>query len=1715
MSGCRADQLARLLLDLSYELCGHRGPEGAERSRARWCALRRALRHAWEVAASAAEATGLTSTEWPFSFTLSQLLLAFDAASDRAAVAAAFRQGHADARDAATAAASAAAMTSAGAMALTRQLRTLQCAVLSELLRLHRVVAVLPRRPDMSTSAVAAEVSEQCAAIRRRWGVSRTAADAVLESAPPPPGWWDAPEWREALQVLPSFSVEEAALILSLLLRFDAQYVEREQPATESAVLLLLLAVQSPAASPEERVKRWRTAVAVLGTWLRRLVRRATAKRPLPDRPVRMVLEALVNVSATLVAGCRPMEGGVSVTAGIATERSAGQWAQRATNGCLLLLLQLGSSSHSRPAHRDWTAWCCLVLYNLCRGEIGAALPIAELSEALRALALVVSLGGPGDADASLPATSVVLHWLSGRLRYAVLNALVANLAACEGKNDGERDVGPSADAPLMSSSLNSVFGPRKPSLSASVSSSELSDSRSGRHARHPASTLTTAHRAAVATGTVHLLLWALFGPQRVPVLMAEGLAAAVLPPVAQAALRWLAVSMPFAVELSSGLTFLLRHRTTELIGEWDAVLSLVDLMSQAVPGTAAERSPPLLEAMRALALQYLTLLEQPPSGALPPEVESGFLLERFKPLLDTDARLRMLELRIAAARPALGIGTWVDRQQHIMSAYFRDERECAVQLRAVRSLRDTLTRWRGLYADVLVGELVLPMLLGVYAAVMRDAGAGTDTSGSDTVRTECSALEAEVLDTVAVALAAPTSRPVFEHLARELLGIRLPTTGVALSALELYLREGEVCRACWLLRHLLDRYLGKWRSPTPERSAPLRERSADSHAVGAVAVVRFLRRLGTDHKYAGALRIDGKLLTAVFPTGISVEATSTGVRTGDAVVDIAAEGASSDMASGDPTATVTFPWRETLLHLLGVLRAAATTEPTGYPVPQSLLEEVLLCLRWLATDSVSVCEPVVSAEEWVAAVVAYLAQRPAEAPAEAMSVVSVRDEALALLDSLVHSSPSGHLGDGLRLRLTRAELAIAELRWRCRLSPSLMTVALLQHVTCMIAVACVGRTCPPAEQQLLQQLLRDLVEALRLCLRDDRSSARDVVAAAACQRARPRAMVALECLHTIAASVHELAHRAEMSSSGKGGGTAAAEWLAVASQEVCGPALEAVASCVWLWDGHDDQSAWTPAGASAVRLRRLAQTVFCSWCVLAADRATVQAGVRQLRQECVGGGDPRFASVIAEYAACYWPDGWHDRGPSWLLLRNGDGEGGTTTTTVHAALEGTWAVPASGSDLPLLVTARADGELTLELAIRRVTGSASMRLWLREPSWVWQPPRVEAGLGAMVTTSASTSRPTSTYAAYEAGRSAPAEASPLATAPPIRRAIPAAGDTQPALPTSRPSWRAADALTALRGLCNADRQQDASRSVPRLLTLRRMEHAVGQLFQRSGDHALLRLQVDKRALQVLDRIPPDEVHRVGVLYVGANQRAESDILSNVAGDRAYDAFCARLGVCLRLRTDWLFAYTGGLDYSGRDADGEFVVYHREAASQTIFHVTTLMPSATTPTGIESAGDAETATATDGIAGGKALVRKKRHVGNDHVNVFWCEGVGEERAAAASDIIPGAFNSVHITLMPLERPRGPPLVRVRVHALRPEVDAFGPLPPGSTHVLPADTAVTLVRATALHADTACQSVATTGMGTVGSAAVRFGEAAENWAKRLHHIQQHIERYSGL
>eukprot|EP00166_Cyanidium_caldarium_P006316 ctg_9.g5 len=209
-------------------------------------------------------------------------------------------------------------------MALTRQLRTLQCAVLGELLRLHRVVAVLPRRPNMPTSAVAADVSEQCAAIRRRWEASRTVTDAVLESAPTPPEWWDAPEWREALQVLPSFSVEEAELILSLLLRFDAQYMEREQPATESAVLLLLLAVQSPAASPEDRIKRRRTAVAVLGTWLRHLVRRATARRPLPERPVRMVLEALVNVSAALATDCRPMEGDVSATAGIATERLAG-----------------------------------------------------------------------------------------------------------------------------------------------------------------------------------------------------------------------------------------------------------------------------------------------------------------------------------------------------------------------------------------------------------------------------------------------------------------------------------------------------------------------------------------------------------------------------------------------------------------------------------------------------------------------------------------------------------------------------------------------------------------------------------------------------------------------------------------------------------------------------------------------------------------------------------------------------------------------------------------------------------------------------------------------------------------------------------------------------------------------------------------------------------------------------------------------------------------------------------------------------------------------------------------------------------------------------------------------------------------------------------------------------------------------------------------------
>jgi hypothetical protein len=145
------------------------------------------------------------------------------------------------------------------------------------------------------------------------------------------------------------------------------------------------------------------------------------------------------------------------------------------------------------------------------------------------------------------------------------------------------------------------------------------------------------------------------------------------------------------------------------------------------------------------------------------------------------------------------------------------------------------------------------------------------------------------------------------------------------------------------------------------------------------------------------------------------------------------------------------------------------------------------------------------------------------------------------------------------------------------------------------------------------------------------------------------------------------------------------------------------------------------------------------------------------------------------------------------------------------------------------------------------------------------------------------------------------------------------------------------------------------------------------------------------RALSTLDRAPVVDFHKVGVIYIGPGQHDEREILANTTGSRAYRAFLSKLGTLFRLQGNRR-VYTGGLD-TEMNMDGEFAYSWNNKISQMIFHTTTLMPTR---------------------EGDTSVSNKKRHVGNNYVNIFY----DESGLPFRFDTLPSQFNFINIVISP-------------------------------------------------------------------------------------------------
>ncbi|XP_050051923.1 GTPase-activating Rap/Ran-GAP domain-like protein 3 isoform X3 [Dermacentor andersoni] len=127
---------------------------------------------------------------------------------------------------------------------------------------------------------------------------------------------------------------------------------------------------------------------------------------------------------------------------------------------------------------------------------------------------------------------------------------------------------------------------------------------------------------------------------------------------------------------------------------------------------------------------------------------------------------------------------------------------------------------------------------------------------------------------------------------------------------------------------------------------------------------------------------------------------------------------------------------------------------------------------------------------------------------------------------------------------------------------------------------------------------------------------------------------------------------------------------------------------------------------------------------------------------------------------------------------------------------------------------------------------------------------------------------------------------------------------------------------------------------------------------------------------------------KFGVLYAEAGQSTDDEMFSNEVGSREFDRFVNLLGEKVRLK-GW-DKYRGGLDVKG-DMTGKHSVYTIYEGHEIIFHVSTLLPYS---------------------KDNKQQVERKRHIGNDIVNIIFLNGSYEDHCNFKPSMIKSQFTHI-------------------------------------------------------------------------------------------------------
>ncbi|RLP64969.1 hypothetical protein L150_03734, partial [Candida albicans Ca529L] len=181
----------------------------------------------------------------------------------------------------------------------------------------------------------------------------------------------------------------------------------------------------------------------------------------------------------------------------------------------------------------------------------------------------------------------------------------------------------------------------------------------------------------------------------------------------------------------------------------------------------------------------------------------------------------------------------------------------------------------------------------------------------------------------------------------------------------------------------------------------------------------------------------------------------------------------------------------------------------------------------------------------------------------------------------------------------------------------------------------------------------------------------------------------------------------------------------------------------------------------------------------------------------------------------------------------------------------------------------------------------------------------------------------------------------------------------------------------------------------------------LSQLVESNTDPILIPDDVNtNRAISVLDRIPSVEFHKIGIIYIGKNQITENEILNNKIGSIDYQKFLSNIGDLIKLQ-GCKSIYTGGLD-TENNIDGEFTRYWRGKYIQIIFHVATMMNN-----NEQILGENQNDELSD-MDIQRMIDLKKRHIGNNHVNIFFDESGHEFNF----NLIKSQFNFLSIVITP-------------------------------------------------------------------------------------------------